>query len=431
MRLGCAQQVLGGAGTQAANEARPDQVELLLQEFPAVGRFLGVGDTVIRRPAADDVADVDLGPRHAAGDDDPVEQLARFADERFAACVLCRSRRFADEADSGSRGPTPKTVCVRVAARCGQRRHCATQPARTRKLLGALSTVSVTTEGRPWKTGAFCKVTGGAWISGGGAGGGGGAGAGISSFAFAGNHSIPAVRRLSRCCRSCRFTSSGLVRSSSDIFLPSGSAVSLTLAVVAQAAITHDVRIPTINLPRLFQESRVSGAQGSTGQKCRAALPWVWCRCPVAPTLPPTLTAPSTALNALPPGGAGHLLARTFSLAIFLSAAGCFALRSRRAHSRSLDRTTGRGRPCHRHRGYRLALRAAARREFTITPPSLSTPTAPCSVCTARCTSRTIRSISRSITSRPATWVSASSTRVLPALACWSAGTSGFPKAPA
>src|SRR5262245_66110603 len=92
------QQELDGRPAQAADELRPDQLQLSLQVLRAVLRLLELGGAVLRRPALEDVADVDLLAEEAARRQDAVEQLPRGPDEWLALGVLVGPRRLADQA---------------------------------------------------------------------------------------------------------------------------------------------------------------------------------------------------------------------------------------------------------------------------------------------------------------------------------------------
>ena len=96
--------------------------------------LVGLRVAVARRPALDDVGDVDLVARQADRLDDPGQQLPGAADERLALPVLVLARRLADEHQSASGLPTPNTTCLRpsctaCSARTAGRSRCAAGPA--------------------------------------------------------------------------------------------------------------------------------------------------------------------------------------------------------------------------------------------------------------------------------------------------------------
>ena len=76
------------AAAQAADELRPDDAQLGVEVLAAVGGFVGQGRAVVRRPALEDVEDVDVLALQRAGLDDLVEQLAGAAHERLALAVF-------------------------------------------------------------------------------------------------------------------------------------------------------------------------------------------------------------------------------------------------------------------------------------------------------------------------------------------------------
>src|SRR5688500_17606409 len=79
------------------DDLRPDRVNLPEQERLALRHFVRLRIAVARRPAFDDVGDVDIFTPEVDGFDDPVQELSGTADERLALDVLIRAGRFADE----------------------------------------------------------------------------------------------------------------------------------------------------------------------------------------------------------------------------------------------------------------------------------------------------------------------------------------------
>ena len=98
------QQVLRGTSPQAAEELRLDDRQLGVEIFAAIGRFGRQRRAIVRRPAAEDVHDVNVlaAEFHAFGDD-VGKQLTRPADERFALPIFVRARGLADKDQLGMR----------------------------------------------------------------------------------------------------------------------------------------------------------------------------------------------------------------------------------------------------------------------------------------------------------------------------------------
>ena len=78
-------------------------VDLAEQERLALLHFVGLGVAVARRPALDDVGDVDVLAPQADGLDDLRQQLPGAADERLALDVFVGARRLAHEHQVGVR----------------------------------------------------------------------------------------------------------------------------------------------------------------------------------------------------------------------------------------------------------------------------------------------------------------------------------------
>ncbi len=98
------QQVLRGTGPKAAQELRLDDGQLGVEILAAIGRFVGQRRAVLRRPATEDVHDVNVlaAELHAFGDD-VGEQLTGPADKRFALPIFVRAGGLADKDQLGMR----------------------------------------------------------------------------------------------------------------------------------------------------------------------------------------------------------------------------------------------------------------------------------------------------------------------------------------
>src|SRR5688500_4514287 len=79
------------------NNLRPDRVNLPEQERLALLHFVRLWIAVARRPALDDVGDVDVFAPQIDGLDDFRQELSGAADERLPLDVFIRAGRFADE----------------------------------------------------------------------------------------------------------------------------------------------------------------------------------------------------------------------------------------------------------------------------------------------------------------------------------------------
>ncbi len=92
------------ARPETAEELRLDDRQLGVEVFTAVGGFVRQRRAIVRRPAAEDVHDVNVlaAEFHALGDD-VGKQLTRPADERFALPVFVCARGLADEDQPGLR----------------------------------------------------------------------------------------------------------------------------------------------------------------------------------------------------------------------------------------------------------------------------------------------------------------------------------------
>ncbi len=122
------EQELRSRGAEAANVTRTNYLQRLFEPRAAILRFRDLWWAIVGRPAAQNVANVHF--------------FAAFIPRapamiRLRSCPAfptngspCRSSSAPGASpmkqSSGSSGPTPKTVCVRVDASSGQREHWAT-----------------------------------------------------------------------------------------------------------------------------------------------------------------------------------------------------------------------------------------------------------------------------------------------------------------
>src|SRR5438128_2799128 len=88
---------LRGESAEAAHDFRTDRSELLFQEWIAGSDFIRLGIPVIRRPALEDIANVDVFAFEIDGLDDLCQELSRPADERQALLVFVITRSLAHE----------------------------------------------------------------------------------------------------------------------------------------------------------------------------------------------------------------------------------------------------------------------------------------------------------------------------------------------
>src|SRR5262249_13093138 len=82
---------------QTANDFGTDYSELLFQEWIAGRNFIWLRIAVFRKPALQDVANVDLFTLQIDRFDDLRQKLARAAHKRQTLLIFVVSRRFADE----------------------------------------------------------------------------------------------------------------------------------------------------------------------------------------------------------------------------------------------------------------------------------------------------------------------------------------------
>ena len=115
------------ARAQAADELRLDDRQLGVEVFAAVGRLGRQRRAILRRPAAEDVHDVNvLAAELHALDDDVGEQLTRPADERFALTVFVRAGGLADEDQPGMRIADAEDRLRAISTNSAQRVQAAT-----------------------------------------------------------------------------------------------------------------------------------------------------------------------------------------------------------------------------------------------------------------------------------------------------------------
>ncbi len=98
-RLFFVEQVLGGNGPPANDVVRIHNFDLGVEEFLTIGGFLRTWVTVSRRPASQDIADIDVFPLQSAGLNDFVQQLAGPANEWFSLLVLIRPGSLTNKHD--------------------------------------------------------------------------------------------------------------------------------------------------------------------------------------------------------------------------------------------------------------------------------------------------------------------------------------------
>ena len=95
------QQRLRGECSQGDDDLWLNAVDLLKEERLAGLDLVGLGIAVLRRPAFDDVRDIDVVAAESDGLDDLGQQLAGTPDKRNALDVFVSSRRLADEHQVG------------------------------------------------------------------------------------------------------------------------------------------------------------------------------------------------------------------------------------------------------------------------------------------------------------------------------------------
>ena len=127
MGVSTLQQVLRGTGPKAADELRLDDRQLGVEILAAVGRLQRQRRAIVRRPAAEDVHDVNVlaAELHALGDD-VGKQLTRPADKRFALPIFVRARGLADKDQLGMRIADAENRLRAIGTSTGQRVQAAT-----------------------------------------------------------------------------------------------------------------------------------------------------------------------------------------------------------------------------------------------------------------------------------------------------------------
>src|SRR5262249_49930890 len=106
---------LSGKCAKAANDLRTDRGKLLFQKWITGGDFIRFGITIFRRPAFEDVADVNIFTLEVDGLDDLRQQLTRPADKRQTLLVFVIPRSLADEYkfSTGISGPEDDVCTLR------------------------------------------------------------------------------------------------------------------------------------------------------------------------------------------------------------------------------------------------------------------------------------------------------------------------------
>src|SRR5262245_17893210 len=100
-RRGNLKHRLSSKCAEAADNLRPNRCELAPEEWIARGDFIRLGIAIIRRPAFQDIADVDVFAFEVDGFDDPGQQLACASDKRKTLLVFVETGGFADEDEFG------------------------------------------------------------------------------------------------------------------------------------------------------------------------------------------------------------------------------------------------------------------------------------------------------------------------------------------
>ena len=113
---GDAEQILSGDGTEADDEFRINDSDLRIEEFAAVGSFLGKRSPVAGRSAAEDIADIELFATKLTGSDDFVQQLSGRADERFAGFIFFLAGCFTKKHNSRRDTADPENSLLAAAS---------------------------------------------------------------------------------------------------------------------------------------------------------------------------------------------------------------------------------------------------------------------------------------------------------------------------
>jgi hypothetical protein len=96
-----AEQVLGGHRTEAADELRLNDFQLLEQEATAVRGLCWLGIPIAWRAAFQDVQNINVLTPQRASFDDLVEQLPSAADKRFSLPIFVRSGGLTQKHEAG------------------------------------------------------------------------------------------------------------------------------------------------------------------------------------------------------------------------------------------------------------------------------------------------------------------------------------------
>ena len=84
-------------GSKRANDARADELDLPRQDGTARGDLQRLGISVARRPALQDVRDVNFVTLEIHSEKDLIQKLSRRADERLPLQIFIAARRFPDQ----------------------------------------------------------------------------------------------------------------------------------------------------------------------------------------------------------------------------------------------------------------------------------------------------------------------------------------------
>jgi hypothetical protein len=115
-RCGSLENILRRKCAEATDDLGANCGKLTLEERIAGEHFVRLGIPIVRWPALEHIADVNIIALDVDRFDDLREELARAADEGQALLVFIKSRRFTDENKLGAGLPEPKTIFVRVGA---------------------------------------------------------------------------------------------------------------------------------------------------------------------------------------------------------------------------------------------------------------------------------------------------------------------------
>ncbi len=96
-RFPCSEQTLEGRGTESDDYQRIDERDLAKEEWFAGVNFIALGRAISRRPALDDVRDVDIFAFQTDSSNDLVEQLTRAPNKRPAGGIFFGAWTFADK----------------------------------------------------------------------------------------------------------------------------------------------------------------------------------------------------------------------------------------------------------------------------------------------------------------------------------------------